>query len=148
MTGVDEGGVRLERMLPAPVEDVFAAWTEPERMARWLSPRGHADVDADPVVGGHLRVVMIDGDVRIQHDGEFLQVQPPERLVFTWRSPYTGEEPSVVTVELHDQGGATRLVLHHDRLPSDAQASHEGGWGAILDRLADVLAADGPRGAP
>lgn len=148
MTGEDDGGIRLERMLPAPVGDVFAAWTEPERMARWLSPRGHAEVDADPVVGGRLRVVMIDGDVRIEHDGEFLEVQPPVRLVFTWRSRHTGGEPSVVTVDLHDEGGATRLVLHHDRLPSDARPSHEGGWGAILHRLADILAAGGPRGAP
>jgi uncharacterized protein YndB with AHSA1/START domain len=134
------GAIRLERVLPASVEDVFAAWTEPARMARWLSPRGRAEVDADVVVGGHLRVVMIDGDVRIEHDGEFLEVRPPVRLSFTWRSPFTGTRPSVVTVDLHDEDGSTRLVLRHDRLPPEAGASHEGGWGAILDRLAAILA--------
>jgi uncharacterized protein YndB with AHSA1/START domain len=140
--GAGVGGIRLERVLPAGVDDVFAAWTEPARMARWLSPRGHAEVDADVVVGGRLRVVMIDGDVRIEHDGEFLEVEPPARLSFTWRSRYTDEEPSLVTVELHDEGALTRLVLRHDRLPPAAQASHEGGWGAILDRLVEALAAD------
>jgi uncharacterized protein YndB with AHSA1/START domain len=136
---VEPGAVRVERLLPARVEEVFAAWTDPARMARWFSPIGRAEVEADVVVGGRIRVVMVDADVRIEHDGEFLEVQPPERLSFTWRSRYTGDAPSVVTVEFHDQDGSTRLVLHHDRLPPEARASHEGGWGAILDRLSAVL---------
>jgi uncharacterized protein YndB with AHSA1/START domain len=142
---MNEGGgaIRLERLLPASVEDVFAAWTEPAQMARWLSPVGRAEVDADVVMGGRLRVVMIDGDVRIEHDGEFLEVQPPTRLSFTWRSRFTGDQPTLVTVELHDEDGATRLVLQHERLSPEAKASHEDGWGAILDRLATVLAANG-----
>jgi uncharacterized protein YndB with AHSA1/START domain len=149
VTGIpaDPQCIRLERLLPAPIEDVFAAWTEPARMARWLSPRGRAEVDADVVVGGSLRVVMIDGDVRIEHDGEFLEVQPPTRLSFTWRSRYTGDRPSVVTVELHDEDGSTRLVLDHDRLPEEARPSHEGGWGAILDRLSALVAPDLSRGS-
>jgi uncharacterized protein YndB with AHSA1/START domain len=142
---VSEGGgaIRLERLLPASVEDVFEAWTDPTEMARWFSPVGRAEVDADVVVGGRLRVVMIDDDVRIEHDGEFLEVLAPTRLSFTWRSRYTGDQPTLVTVELHDEDGATRLVLLHERLSPDARASHEGGWSAILDRLASVLTADG-----
>jgi uncharacterized protein YndB with AHSA1/START domain len=131
--------VRLERLLSASIEDVFDAWTTPSRMAQWLAPVGWAEVEADAVVGGRLRVVMTDGDVRIDHEGEFLEVEWPRRVAFTWRSAYTGDDASVVTVELHDEGGSTRLVLHHDRLPPEARASHEGGWGAILERLAAVL---------
>jgi uncharacterized protein YndB with AHSA1/START domain len=136
----DGDPIRLERLLPVPIGDVFAAWTEPARMSRWLSPRGRAEVDADVVVGGHLRVAMIDGDVRIEHEGEFLELQPPTRLSFTWRSRYTGERATVVTVELQDEGGSTRLVLLHHGLPADARASHEGGWAAILERLGAVVA--------
>jgi uncharacterized protein YndB with AHSA1/START domain len=138
-TSTGSGGIRIERVLPRPVEDVFAAWTDPERMRRWLSPTGRAEVHADVVVGGRLRVVMVGDGVRIEHHGEFLEVRPPTRLSFTWRSPYTGVEPSVVTVELHDAGGSTRLVLEHDRLPPEETTSHEGGWEAILDRLAIAL---------
>jgi uncharacterized protein YndB with AHSA1/START domain len=134
--------VRLERVLPAPVDEVFDAWITPSRMAQWLAPVGWAEVEADAVEGGRLRVVMTDGDVRIEHAGEFLEVRRPTRLSFTWRSEYTGNEPSVVTVDLQDEGGSTLLVLHHDRLPPDARASHEGGWSAILERLAAVLAAE------
>ncbi len=140
MTGDDEP-IRVERLLPAPIEDVFDAMTNAERMAEWFSPVGHAEVEADAVVGGRLRVVMVEGDVRLEHEGEFLEVRPPTRLVFTWRSRFTGAYPTVVTVELSDEEGKTRLVLEHDRLPPDERASHAGGWGAILDRLSAVLAA-------
>jgi uncharacterized protein YndB with AHSA1/START domain len=108
-------------------------------MAGWLAPAGHAEVEAEVVVGGRFRVVMTDGQVRIEHDGEFLEIQPPTRLSFTWRSRYTGEEPSVVTVDMSDEAGSTRLVLRHDRLPPEARTSHAGGWAAILDRLAAVI---------
>ena len=137
MTGNEEP-IRLERLLSAPVEDVFDAMTDPARMADWFSPIGGAEVEADPVIGGRLHVVMVGGDVRIEHDGEFLDVRRPTRLAFTWRSRYTDDRATVVTVELSDEDGKTRLVLEHDGLPPDARASHEGGWGAILERLSAV----------
>jgi uncharacterized protein YndB with AHSA1/START domain len=140
VTGDDEP-IRVERLLPAPIEDVFDAMTNPERMSEWFSPVGHAEVEADAVVGGHLRVVMVDGELRLEHQGEFLEVERPTRLVFTWRSRFTGDRPTVVTVELSDEDGKTRLVLEHDRLPPEERAPHAGGWGAILDRLSAVLAA-------
>jgi uncharacterized protein YndB with AHSA1/START domain len=132
--------VRLVRLLPASIEDVFDAMTNAAQMGEWFSPTGRAEVEADAVVGGRLRVVMIDDDVRLEHDGEFLEVRRPTRLSFTWRSRYTGGRPTVVTVDLSDEDGRTRLVLRHDRLPPDARPSHAGGWGAILDRLAATVA--------
>ena len=137
MTGNEEP-IRVERLLSAPVEDVFDAMTDPTRMADWFSPIGRAEVEAVPVVGGRLHVVMVDGDVRLEHDGEFLDVQRPTRLAFTWRSRFTGDRATVVTVELSDEDGKTRLVLEHEGLPPDARESHEGGWAGILDRLSAV----------
>ena len=59
-----------------------------------MSPVGHARVEADARVGGRLHVVM-EGDGRvITHTGEFLEVDPPNRLSFTWRSPFTGDRDS------------------------------------------------------
>ena len=139
MTG-NEDPIRLERLLSAPVEDVFDAMTDPARMADWFSPIGRAEVEADPVVGGRLHVVMVDGDVRIEHHGEFLDVRRPTRLAFTWRSRYTDPRATVVTVELSDEDGKTRLVLEHGGLFPDARASHEGGWGTILERLSTAVA--------
>lgn len=138
MTG-DEEPIRLERLLAAPIDDVFDAMTTAARMAQWFSPVGRADVEANVVVGGRLRVVMVDEEVRLEHEGEFLEVRRPTRLVFTWRSRFTGDRPTVVTVELSDEDGKTRLVLEHDRLPPEERASHAGGWSAILDRLSAVV---------
>jgi uncharacterized protein YndB with AHSA1/START domain len=137
--------IRLERLLPAPIDEVFDALTNPARMTEWFSPVGRAQVEAEPVVGGRLRVVMIDDDVRLEHDGQFLEVRRPTRLSFTWRSRFTGDRPTVVTVDLGDEGPETRLVLRHDRLPPEERASHAGGWGAILDRLSATVAASAGR---
>jgi uncharacterized protein YndB with AHSA1/START domain len=137
--------IRLERLLPAPIDEVFDALTDATRMADWFSPVGRAEVEAEPAVGGRLRVVMIDEHVRLEHDGEFLEVRRPTRLSFTWRSRFTGDRPTVVTVDLSDEEGKTRLVLRHDRLPPDERASHAGGWGAILDRLSASVAASAGR---
>jgi uncharacterized protein YndB with AHSA1/START domain len=135
----DQGRVRIELVLPAPIEDVYAAWTQPEAMARWLAPMGAAEVEADVRVGGRFRVVMIGGGMSIAHTGEYLTVEPPRRLSFTWQSPYTGAEPSVVTVTLTADGDRTLLLLLHERLPEGAAASHRGGWGAMLQRLVEEV---------
>lgn len=132
-------GVNLERIIAAPIQVVFAAWTDPARMAQWLSPTGIAEVEADVRVGGALHVVMLGEGMRIEHTGEYLEVEPPHRLSFTWQSPYTGGQPSVVTVVLDPAGAGTRLRLSHERLPADHALSHEGGWGSILARLAALV---------
>lgn len=131
--------IQLERLLPAPVSAVFAAWTDPSLMARWLAPTGHADVKADVRVGGRFRVTMIDGEVRLEHTGEYLVIDPPNRLSFTWLSAYTGGEASQVDVTFTARGAATLLILSHQRLPDDTTSSHAGGWARILERLAEVL---------
>ena len=142
--------LEIRRFLPAPPERVFAAWTDASWLARWMSPVGHARVEADPRPGGRLHVVMVGDGREIEHVGEFLQVEPPHRLSFTWSSPYTGSQPSVVTIVLAATDGGTDLTLRHERLPAGAAASHRGGWGSMLERLAGLLApeeaiADGAR---
>jgi uncharacterized protein YndB with AHSA1/START domain len=132
--------LEIRRLLPAPPERVFAAWTDASWLARWMSPVGHARVEADPRPGGRLRVVMVGDGREIEHLGEFLHVEPPHRLSFTWTSPYTGSRQSRVTIELTATDGGTDLTLRHERLPAGAAASHRGGWGSMLERLADLLA--------
>jgi uncharacterized protein YndB with AHSA1/START domain len=129
----------IERVLPASPTQVFAAWTTPARMADWMSPAGVAEAEVDLRIGGAFLVVMAGPDERIEHTGTYLELDPPRRLVFTWVSPYTGPEPSLVTVELHPHDEGTRLVLTHERLPAGVVESHEGGWGTMLKRLAGTL---------
>jgi uncharacterized protein YndB with AHSA1/START domain len=108
-----------------------------------MSPVGSAAAEVDLRVGGRFRVVMTGEGRELEHTGEYLEVDPPRRLVFTWRSPYTGEEPSVVTVTLRPRGEGTELALTHERLPADQVDPHAGGWGRMLERLGDVLADEG-----
>ena len=131
--------VRIERVLPAPIQDVFDAWTDPGRMAEWLSPVGHAEVEVDLRVMGRFKVSMIGEVTRIEHTGEYLVVNPPNELSFTWQSVYTGSEPSVVNVSLEAEGEETRMVVTHRRLPGSQVDPHTQGWEAMITRLAVVL---------
>ncbi len=135
------GELRIERLIPASIEDVFTAWTDPNVMAQWFSPTGLAEVEADVRIRGTFRLTMLGEGVRIDHEGEYLAIDPPRRLSFTWRSPYTKGLDSRVTVTLEPDGDATRLLLVHDRLPDEAAESHRGGWGSILDRLIETVEA-------
>jgi uncharacterized protein YndB with AHSA1/START domain len=138
MIGPD--AVEIHRRLPAPVDEVFQWWTDPERLQEWMSPVGTVEAEVDLRVGGTIRIVMRGDGVEIEHLGTYLEIEPPRRLVFTWMSRFTGPQASVVTLELEPDGaGATRLHLVHQRLPEAATASHRGGWAAMLDRLGDRL---------
>jgi uncharacterized protein YndB with AHSA1/START domain len=132
--------VELSRHLPAPPEEVFRAWTDPELMSRWLS-LGTATASVDLRVGGGFNLVMSGQGMTIEHTGEYLEIEPPRLLVFTWRSPFTGGDPSVVTVRLTPVETGTELTLVHQQLPPDAVESHAGGWGQMLERLDRLMAA-------
>jgi len=133
---IDRGAIEIFRRLPAAIGEVFRWWTDPDLLGQWMTPIGTVEADVDLRVGGRLRIVM-KGDGRvIEHTGEYLEIDPPRRLVFTWVSPYTGSVPSVITVELEPAGDdVTDLRLVHSQLPDAAARSHREGWGAMLDRL-------------
>lgn len=138
---VDARAAEISRVLPAPVEDVFRWWTDEDLLARWMSPVGSAEVSVDLRVGGALRVVMRGAGIEIHHWGEYVEIDPPRRLVFTWNSPFTGGA-SLVTVRLVPEGDAARRIsIVHSNLPEAVAESHAGGWGAMTDRLAGELAA-------
>lgn len=109
-----------------------------------MSPYGAAEATLDLREGGTFRITMLSEGTSIEHSGRYLVIQPPERLVFTWESPYTGPEPSRVSVTLRPHPEGTLLTLAHERLPVEEVASHEGGWGQILDQLTALLAASSP----
>ncbi len=89
----------VEREIPGPIAAVFDAWLDAATMAQWLSPVPDISVEAtsDPVVGGQFRVVMKGRGQEIEHVGEYLVIERPTRLVFTWQSEPAGD--TLVTVE-------------------------------------------------
>lgn len=116
----------------AQPETVFPYFTDPARYVQWMGSQ--ATLEAVP--GGAYRVGMRDG---VEVAGEFLEVEPPRRLVFTWG--WTHEHAVApgttrVVVTLEEEDGGTRVVLRHYDLPSDEQREHHrGGWEMYLGRL-------------
>jgi uncharacterized protein YndB with AHSA1/START domain len=141
-TAQGSGVVEIRKLLSATPEEVFAAWTDPASMAKWMRPGGKTKdsrVEMDVRVGGKYRVDMIGENEVYEHTGEYLVVDPPRKLSFTWISKGTGGERSVVTVTLHARGNKTELVLTHEGLPDAQREPHRGGWTEIVDNLARAV---------
>lgn len=131
--------IRLTRKIAASAEDVFDAWTDADSLAQWLVPipGGATTARLDARVGGTFHIDMAGSDKVYPHDGEYLRVERPHLLEFTWISHGTNGERSIVTVELRALGVAsTELTLTHRLLPNRATAdAHHEGWSRGLDRL-------------
>jgi uncharacterized protein YndB with AHSA1/START domain len=132
--GVIEREVRIE----APPDTVFAFWTDPARMARWMG----RDIQLDPRPGGELRIDYNGEDVA---RGEFIEVDAPTRIVLTWgwEAPGDATPPGTSTVEVDfvPDGTGTIVRLRHTGLPTEAVEGHAVGWDQFLPRLADVASA-------
>jgi uncharacterized protein YndB with AHSA1/START domain len=144
MSTTDEAGPVLvvRRQIAARRERVFQAWLDSESLAQWMRPGNctQAAVAVDPRVGGGFRIVMQgrpQGDV--EHRGEYLAIEPPSLLSFTWISKHTDEQPTVVTIEFHERGTGTEVVLTHRRLPPREVDGHRKGWTDILRLLDEAL---------
>ena len=132
----------VRKLLPATRDEVFAAWTDAESLRQWMCAGDATEARAtlDVRVGGTFRIDMIAGSAVYEHTGEYLEVDPPRRLVFTWVSRGTNHRRTVVTVELHEDGDETELVLTHEGLPSaEAARQHRAGWSSIVEKLAAEL---------
>jgi uncharacterized protein YndB with AHSA1/START domain len=141
--------LRMERTFGAPAEAVFEAWTSSEVLRRWWSPGPDWETpiaDADLRVGGRLRIVMRSPDgEEFGGGGEYIEVTPPERLVFSWTwDGHEGHEGSqLIEVEFNDQGDGTTSVVVTNRGIKDEKSkeAHREGWEGSLANLERVLAA-------
>jgi|RhiMetdeSRZDD1v2_1073273.scaffolds.fasta_scaffold84769_3 uncharacterized protein YndB with AHSA1/START domain len=144
MTVTDEAAPVLvvRRQIAVPRERVFEAWLDSESLAQWMRPGDstRAIVSVDPRVGGGFRIVM-EGPTHgtIEHIGEYLAIDPPSLLSFTWISEKTDHQPTVVTIEFHERGTGTELVLTHRHLPPAAVEAHRMGWTDIVRLLDEAL---------
>lgn len=144
MTDVQASTVEREVRIEARPETIFPFFTEPELMVRWMGRT--VDLDARP--GGAHRIEVTGERVAA---GEYVEVSPPERVVFTWGWE-TQDSPvrpgsSTVTVTLTPDGNHTVVKLVHSDLPGDgAAAGHGEGWDHYLPRLA--IAATGGDAGP
>ncbi|MFF8791367.1 SRPBCC domain-containing protein [Streptomyces globisporus] len=148
MTGGTREGIDLTRVLDAPQQRVFAAWTSPEDFAAWYG--GEADVPLDRVAmdvrpGGSWRLVIVMPGVEMPFHGVYREVSEPDGLVFTLKDGSAPEdaEGEMVTVTFSDLGGGrTELAFQQSggNLTPEQYAAAEDGWEAFFDALADRLA--------
>ena len=141
-----ETTLHLQRTFAAPRERVFRAWTDPEELKRWWCPEGwtSAGVEIDLRTGGEYRIGMkkLAGGDLLYITGKYLEVRPPQKLVYTWnwQGAFPGMPETRVTVEFVDVGGATEVFLTHENFPNaEIMAEHNKGWTGVLDRLANTL---------
>jgi len=143
----DSGGLtlRLHRELPAPREIVFRACIEPDDLAQWWGPHGFTtpEIDLDLRVGGEYRFGMQPPDGELFHlSGEFQAIEPPARLVYTfrWEEPDPDDRVTVVDLSFRDLGDATDLVLAQSGFATEGRrALHDAGWTDGFDRLQELL---------
>ena len=141
--------LRVERTFNAQPHAVFEAWTSANVLRHWWAPGPDWETpiaEADVRVGGRLRIVMRSPDgEEFGGGGEYIEVTPPERLVFTWTwEGHEGHEGSqLIEVDFSDKGDGTTTVVVTNRGLRDAESkeSHLEGWQGSLANLERVLAA-------
>jgi uncharacterized protein YndB with AHSA1/START domain len=125
--------VEVETRVEAPPEVVFSFFVEPDKYRRWKGQ----EAELDPRPGGTYRVTMDEANVV---RGEYVDVDPPRRVVFTWGfEGNTGLPPgsSRVEVTFVPDGNATIVRLRHTGLPgTENRLQHEAGWKMYLAQLA------------
>lgn len=136
--------VHVTRRFNASPERVFDAWLDPARAAQFLfaTPTGEmVRVEIDARVGGTFRIVERRGSEEAGHYGEFLEIDRPRRLVFTFATEQDSRNADVVVVEIVPTGTGCELSLTHHMKPEwAAYASRtEDGWTGILAVLAATL---------
>ena len=139
--------LELRRTLPAPPAVVFAAFTEPDQLARWWGPEGfgipHVEFQARP--GAPYRIAMQppEGDA-FDLVGEVRESDPPSRLAFTfaWEDPDPDDVENLVRLSFRDAGGATEVDFIQEPFETEARrALHRDGWSDSFDKLERLLAA-------
>ena len=134
----------LTRVIRAPREKVFAAWTEPELLTQWWGPGPVTcpEADIDLREGGAYRLANREADGSITWiSGRFERVRPPEELVYTWSVSIVPGEPTLVRVTFLPHPDGTELRLIHERFAAEAvRDMHRHGWGGCIDKLEALLA--------
>jgi uncharacterized protein YndB with AHSA1/START domain len=130
----------LKRRLKAPPQKVYEAWTNPEKMIQWWGVYGGPRTpiaENDLRVGGRFRVQswMPSGEHN-SVSGEYREIVPGRKVVFSWAWQSTPERVSQVTVDFKPDGDGTLLTLTHEQFVDEkARDNHIRGWTPALDLL-------------
>jgi uncharacterized protein YndB with AHSA1/START domain len=129
----------VTRVVPAPRNRVFRAWTVPSELKKWWTigegwKTSSAEIDLR--VGGTFSIGNEPlGGGAVVISGKFLVVEPPRKLVYTWLFPGSTPEASTITVEFRDLGPQTEVVVTHAGASKEMLLGAIAGWEAALAGL-------------
>jgi uncharacterized protein YndB with AHSA1/START domain len=149
---LDERKVEITKTLNAAVEKVWDAWTNPESMRAWFSPEGMTtpEVEVNLSVGGKYRIVMEGKTIedpnhtrQLAVGGEYLEIEKPNKLKFTWLWEGSPKETHTTTVTVliqkTDEGMTKLTLLHTGFADENMQYEHKMGWISTLSKLEQFL---------
>jgi uncharacterized protein YndB with AHSA1/START domain len=145
MTPTKNPSVTVTHRFDASPERVFDAWLDPKTARKWLFATPEGDIvraETDPRVGGRFSFVDRRDGEDIEHVGEYVVIERPTRLVFTFAVPLYSPEYDRVTVEIRRLDKGCELTLINEMSPeilAEWGEKTREGWGRILGGLAVVL---------
>lgn len=131
----------VRKTYPASPDVLFQAWTQPEHMQHWFSPKEEVKntlIEVDLKVGGKYRIGFKEPDKNeVFVSGEYTEIIPGKKLVFTWMWDHLEFEDTLVTIDFFARGSETEVVLTHECFPEKQMRDHHNeGWTGCFNRLA------------
>ena len=139
--------IAIERTIPAPPDEVFDAWLDPEVPGTlW---HGHDKLIFNPKVDGLWYILSLAHRPEgTPHYGRFTEMDRPARIRHSWMSRNTLGEETVVTITFQKKGESTLMTLVHSGLPEGEMAkAHEEGWNSVLDKFVGAFVGESRRTA-
>jgi uncharacterized protein YndB with AHSA1/START domain len=143
----DELTLELKRDLPAAPSSVFAAFIDPDELAKWWGPEGFTtpSLQVEARVGASYRIEMQPPEGNPFYlTGEFRQVDPTARLAYTfiWQDPDPDDVETLVNLSFRDLGESTEVALTQGPFKTEARrALHRDGWTDSFDKLERLISA-------
>ncbi|SIO25694.1 Uncharacterized conserved protein YndB, AHSA1/START domain [Singulisphaera sp. GP187] len=134
--------LQVTQRFAASAERVFDAWLDPEKAARWLFATETGQMvrtEIDARVGGAFNFTERRGGEDVAHVGEYLEIERPRRLVFTFGIPMYSPLSTRVTVDILPLESGCQLTLTHEGVLPEYVSRTEAGWGMLLAGLAKTL---------
>jgi uncharacterized protein YndB with AHSA1/START domain len=145
--------VRVTRRFGAPPGQVFDAWLDPKMIGRWMFGPNVRDeevvmIAVDGGVGGSFSFVVRREGEEVDHVGQYLEIDRPRRLAFTWGVPRYSSDIANVRVDIVPLMAGCELTVTHELHPdwADFEERTQAGWNRMLGVLAAVLDGSLPHG--
>jgi uncharacterized protein YndB with AHSA1/START domain len=133
----------ISRTYPASVERVFKAWTDANQLGQWFAPTDDYTTKAnvDLRVGHEYRIAITHKGGNVHTIlGTYRVIEPPHKLVYTWRWEGGPASDTLVTVDFNPEGDATKVTITHEQFTNtEDRDKHNEGWNGCLNRLQRTL---------